>query len=59
MALPLLKGVRIIELALLMPADHVGGMLADMGAEVVKVEQPSSPVEDGTGPPIVGLSALN
>lgn len=40
MALPLLKGVRILELALLMPADHVGGMLADLGAEVIKIEQP-------------------
>jgi len=40
MALPLLKGVRVLELALLMPADHVGGILADLGAEVIKVEQP-------------------
>jgi formyl-CoA transferase len=40
MALPLLKGVRVLELALLMPADHVAGILGDLGAEVIKVEQP-------------------
>ena len=37
MALPLLKGVRVLELALLMPADHVGAILADLGAEVIKI----------------------
>lgn len=40
MTLPLLEGIRILELSLLMPADHVGGILADMGADVIKVEQP-------------------
>lgn len=40
MTLPLLNGVRVLELALLMPADHVGGILADLGAEVIKIEQP-------------------
>lgn len=40
MSLPLLEGVRILELALLMPADHVGSILADLGADVIKVEQP-------------------
>ena len=40
MSLPLLTGTRVLEMSLLMPADHVGGMLADLGAEVIKVEQP-------------------
>ena len=40
MTLPLLKGVRVLELALLMPADHVGAILADLGADVIKIEQP-------------------
>ncbi|MBI2164805.1 MAG: CoA transferase [Chloroflexi bacterium] len=40
MALPLLKGIRVLEMALLMPADHVGAILADLGAEVIKIEQP-------------------
>jgi formyl-CoA transferase len=40
MSYPLLEGVRVLEMALLMPADHVAGMLADMGAEVIKIEQP-------------------
>lgn len=40
MALNLLQGVRVLELALLMPADHVGAILADLGADVIKIEQP-------------------
>jgi crotonobetainyl-CoA:carnitine CoA-transferase CaiB-like acyl-CoA transferase len=40
MSFPLLGGARVLELSLLMPADHVGSILADLGAEVVKVEQP-------------------
>ena len=40
MTIPLLNNVRILELALLMPADHVGAALADLGAEVIKIEQP-------------------
>ena len=40
MSLQLLTGTRVLEMSLLMPADHVGGMLADLGAEVIKIEQP-------------------
>lgn len=40
MTYPLLEGVRVLELALLMPADQVAANLADLGADVIKVEQP-------------------
>jgi alpha-methylacyl-CoA racemase len=36
-----LRGIKIIELAGLGPAPFAGMMLADMGAEVVRVERPS------------------
>jgi len=40
MSFPLLEGVRVIEMGLLMPADQVGANLADLGADVIKVEIP-------------------
>ena len=40
MTFPLLEGVRVLEMALLMPADQVAANLADLGADVIKVEQP-------------------
>ena len=36
-----LKGMRIIELAHIMAGPVCGLMLADMGADVIKVEKPS------------------
>ena len=40
MSFPLLEGVRVLEMGLLMPADQVGANLADLGADVIKVEIP-------------------
>ena len=37
----LLKGVRVIEFGILLNGDHLGMLLSDLGAEVIKVEEPS------------------
>lgn len=36
----LLKGVRVIEFGILLNGDHLGMLLSDLGAEVIKVEEP-------------------
>jgi len=36
----LLKGIRVIECAVLVQGDHTGRLLGDLGAEVIKVEAP-------------------
>ena len=40
MTLKLLDGVRALEMALMIPGDQAGQMLADLGAEVIKIEPP-------------------
>lgn len=37
----LLKGIRVIEFGVLLNGDHLGMLLSDLGAEVIKVEEPS------------------
>jgi crotonobetainyl-CoA:carnitine CoA-transferase CaiB-like acyl-CoA transferase len=37
----LLKGIRVVESAMLFNGDRLGALLGDLGAEVVKVESPS------------------
>jgi crotonobetainyl-CoA:carnitine CoA-transferase CaiB-like acyl-CoA transferase len=37
----LLKGVRVIEFGVLLNGDHLGMLMSDLGAEVLKVEEPS------------------
>ncbi len=36
----LLQGVRVLEFGILVNGDHLGMLLADLGAEVIKVEEP-------------------
>jgi len=36
----LLKGVRVLEFGVLVNGDHLGMLLSDLGAEVIKVEEP-------------------
>jgi crotonobetainyl-CoA:carnitine CoA-transferase CaiB-like acyl-CoA transferase len=38
--LDLLRGVRVIEFGILLNGDHLGMLLSDLGAEVIKVEEP-------------------
>eukprot|EP01048_Picozoa_sp_COSAG05_P029043 COSAG05_NODE_9342_length_630_cov_1.259887_1_plen_152_part_10 len=46
-----LKGVRVVELSMVLAAPMACAMLADMGAEVVKVEPPSGEIWRRDGPP--------
>ena len=55
--LPLLAGVRILDLCKLIPGGLATAKLADLGAEVIKIEEP--PLGDyirGTPPVVNGLS---
>jgi alpha-methylacyl-CoA racemase len=43
---PVLDGVRVIELAGIGPAPFCGMMLADHGAEVIRIDRPGANVEE-------------
>ena len=49
-----LQGVRILDVSRLLPGPLATMLLADMGAEVIKIEDPSSPDPTRTIPPFVG-----
>jgi len=53
-----LTGVRVVEFANLVAGPYAGMLLADMGADVVKVETPSGDLSRGFGPFIDGESAF-
>lgn len=38
----LLQGIRVVESAVLLVGDHLGMLLGDQGAEIIKMEQPGS-----------------
>ncbi|TXR47740.1 CaiB/BaiF CoA transferase family protein [Phyllobacterium endophyticum] len=52
-----LKGVRVIELARVLAGPWAGQVLADLGADVIKVENPAGGDETrGWGPPFINSS---
>ncbi len=53
MAPPPLKGVRVIELARILAGPWAGQVLADLGADVIKVESPQGDDTRKWGPPFV------
>jgi len=54
---PPLTGIKVIELARILAGPWAGQVLADLGAEVVKVESPEGDDTRRWGPPFVGDDA--
>lgn len=48
-----LRGVRVLELARILAGPWIGQTLADLGADVIKVESPDGDDTRGWGPPFV------
>src|SRR5687767_28405 len=54
---PPLQGLKVVELARILAGPWAGQVLADLGAEVVKVESPEGDDTRRWGPPFVGDDA--
>ncbi|MCL6249670.1 CoA transferase [Altererythrobacter sp. KTW20L] len=48
-----LRGIKVVELARILAGPWAGQVLADMGAEVIKVESPGGDDTRGWGPPFI------
>src|SRR6187549_3006527 len=55
--MPPLTGIKVVELARILAGPWAGQVLADLGAEVVKVESPEGDDTRRWGPPFVGEDA--
>lgn len=58
MTAALLAGVRVVEFGNLIAAPYAGMLLADLGADVVKIEPPSGDLGRGFGPFVGGESVF-
>ena len=56
--LPLLKGIRVIEIGAVVLGPYAGKILADLGAEVIKVEPPEGDIARAAHPQGPGGGAL-
>ena len=43
-----LRGIKVVEIAGIGPGPHAATLLADLGADVIRVERPGGPVSPGT-----------
>ena len=50
-------GLKVLELARILAGPWIGQTLADLGADVIKVESPDGDDTRGWGPPFVGARA--
>lgn len=56
---PLLEGVRVLEISAVVMGPFAGQILADLGAEVIKIEPPGGDVARTTGrSPLSGMSPM-
>ena len=54
-----LQGIRILDLSRLLPGPLATQLLADLGAEVIKIEDPKAPDYNRFFPPMKGSQSLN
>ena len=58
-AAPPLEGIKVVDFSRLFAGPYATMTLADLGAEVVKVESPSGDDARGFGPPFLGGEGMN